>query len=287
MSIDVLQEKIRKKKNPSLIQLEAFSELIPESILSSNSTLAAACTEYYRALLEGMKDVVPAVRLDWGSFALLGAEGLRAMEDISKAAHDLGYYVVTDIPELLSPAAAQNAVAILSQNKSFDGFVVNAYLGSDVLRPLLQFGKAGKSVFAVVRTSNKSAVEIQDLLTGGRLVHTAAADVIYRHGETLGGKFGYSQLGAMAAAGSVDSLRTLRSRYAKLFLLVDGYDYPNGNAKNCSYAFDKFGHGAAACAGASVTAAWKEAGEGIGYVEAALTSAEKMKKNLCRYVNIL
>ena len=113
MSIDVLQEKIRKKKNPSLIQLEAFSELIPESILSSNSTLAAACTEYYRALLEGMKDVGPAVRLDWGSFALLGAEGLRAMEDISKAAHDQGYYVVTDIPELLLLPVPQHLLQTL------------------------------------------------------------------------------------------------------------------------------------------------------------------------------
>ncbi len=287
MSIDLLQEKIRKKKNPSLILLEAFPELIPESVLSGCGSLAAACTQYYCALLDGLKSVVPAIRLDWGSFALLGADGMKAMADISKAAKDLGYYVLTDLPELLSPNAAKNAVRLLCEDNSVDAYVVNAYLGSDVLRPLQQLCKAGKGVFAVVRTSNKSAGELQDLLTGGRLVHTAAADVIYRHGEGLNGKFGYSRLGAMAAAGSVDSLRTLRSRYAKLFLLVDGYDYPNGNAKNCSYAFDKFGHGAVVCAGASVTGAWKEAEEACPFVDAALAAAEKMKKNLTRYFSIL
>ena len=287
MSIDVLQEKIRKKKNPSLIQLEAFPELIPESVLAENGSLAAACKAYYSALLEGLKSTVPAVRIDRGSFSLLGAEGLEAFTHIARAAKEMGYYVITDLPELLSPAAAKNAALCLGGDDCFDGYVMGAYLGSDVLRPLVQLCKSGKSLFAVVRTSNKSAVELQDLLTGGRLVHTAAADVVYRHGEGLGGKFGYSQLAAMAAAGSVDSLRTLRGRYAKLFLLVDGYDYPNGNAKNCSHAFDKFGHGAVVSAGASVTAAWKEAEGECSYVEAALASAEKMKKNLVRAVNIL
>ena len=287
MSIDALQEKIRKKKNPSLLLLEAFPELIPKNVLAENGSLAAAARVYYCALLDGLKGIVPAVRLDRGSFALLGAEGLNAFADIAKAARDMGYYVITDLPELFSPSAAKNAAALLCGNECFDGYVVNAYLGSDVLRPLLQLCKAGKSVFAVVRTSNKSAVEIQDLLTGGRLVHTAAADVIYRYGETLGSKFGYSQLAAMAAAGSVDSLRALRSCYAKLFLLVDGYDYPNGNAKNCSYAFDKFGHGAVVSAGASITAAWKEAEGETGFLDAAIAAAEKMRKNLVRYVNIL
>jgi len=288
MSIDVLQDKIRKKKNPSIILLEAFSELIPPSILSENASLASACQVYYTVLMDGLKNVVPAIRLDFSSFAFLGAEGLSAMSALAKTAQNLGYYVLADLPELLTPAAAVNAASLLSEREdAFDGYVVGAYLGSDVLRPLQQLCKKKKSVFAVVRTSNKSAVEIQDLLTGGRLVHTAAADVVYRHGESLTGKFGYSQLGAVAAAGSVDSLRTLRSRYAKLFLLVDGYDYPNGNAKNCSFAFDRFGHGAVICASASVTGAWKERDAGEGFVEASVSAAEKMKKNLNRYINIL
>ena len=72
-----------------------------------------------------------------------------------------------------------------------------------------------------------------------------------------------------------------------MFLLLDGYDYPNANAKNCSFAFDKLGHGAAACAGVSVTAAWMEEDSENTYVTLAVEAAERMKKNLTRYVTIL
>ena len=145
-----------------------------------------------------------------------------------------------------------------------------------------------KDLYCVVRTSNKSAPEIQDLLSGSRLVHLAAADQINRFGAELTGKFGYARVGVMAGANSADSLKNLRTKYPRLFLLVDDMDYSGCNAKNCSYAFDKFGHGAAVCAGPTITMAWKNAqSDGSDYLEQALAAAERMKKNLTRYITIL
>jgi orotidine-5'-phosphate decarboxylase len=112
--------------------------------------------------------------------------------------------------------------------------------------------------------------------------------MVNRHGGALIGKCGYSQVAALAAAGNSVSLRELRSKYNRVFLLVDGLDYPSGNAKNCSLAFDRFGHGAVVCAGPSITGAWREAGsDGKDYVEQAVAAAERMKKNILRYINIL
>ena len=72
------------------------------------------------------------------------------------------------------------------------------------------------------------------------------------------------------------------------FLLVDGLDYPSGNAKNCSYAFDRFGHGAVVCAGPSVTAAWQlNETDGSDFVSQAVQAAERMKKNITRYITVL
>jgi hypothetical protein len=90
---------------------------------------------------------------------------------------------------------------------------------------------------------------------------------------------------ATVSAGSPDSLRALRSKYNRLFLLVDGLDYPSGNAKNCSFAFDRFGYGAVVCAGPDVICAYKETEE--NFVTAAVHAAERMKKNLNRYFSIL
>ena len=74
-----------------------------------------------------------------------------------------------------------------------------------------------------------------------------------------------------------------------MFLLVDGLDYPSGNAKNCSFAFDRFGYGAAICVGPSVTAAWKdvENADAVDYVKHAVQAAERIRKNVLRYITIL
>ena len=140
----------------------------------------------------------------------------------------------------------------------------------------------------MVRTSNKSAPELQDLLSGSRLVHVAAADQINRFGAELSGKFGYARISVVAGANSADSLKNLRNKYPKLFLLLDDLDYTGCNAKICASAFDQFGHGAAVCAGPTVTAAWQQAQtDGRDFDHQALAAAERMKKNLIRYVTVL
>ena len=288
MSVDILQEKIRKTKNPSILELDLALSQLPPQFEQTASGYGAFCRE----LLAGLKGTVPAVRVGFGAFALLGAGGLTELERLLKEARELGYYIVMDAPEILSPAAAQRtAEALLGENSAFfcDGLVINGYLGSDIIKPFLPYCKEGKKdIFVVARTANKSASELQDLLSGSRLVHAAAADHVNRYGADTGGKFGYTRVGILAAASSAESLRALRAKYPKLFLLLDGYDYPNANAKNCSYAFDKFGHGAAACAGSSITAAWKQAeSDGEDFLEHALAAAERMKKNLTRYVTIM
>jgi hypothetical protein len=68
--------------------------------------------------------------------------------------------------------------------------------------------------------------------------------------------------------------------------LLDGYDYPNANAKNCGFGFDNLGHGAAACAGVSILGAWREENP-EDPIAAAVQAAERMKKNLTRYVSVL
>ena len=288
MSVDTLQEKIRKTKNPAVVVFEAFADWIPPQLLEEN-TATQAFEKLYIQLLSKMKGYVGAIRFGFGSFALLGMEGLSLLSKLMTEAKRQGYYVLLDAPETMSPLAAQNAAGVFGMEDALypaDGFVVSSYLGSDILNAYLPLCKKGKSLFAVVRTANRSAPEMQDLLSGGRLVHTAAADIVNRLGETQVGKSGFSRLGVLASASAADSLRSLRCKYPKLFLLLDGYDYPNANAKNCSFAFDKLGHGAAACAGASVVAAWKDS-QNDDYAAAAVEALQRMKKNLSRYITVL
>ncbi len=240
----------------------------------------------------GLTGVVPAVRFSFGAFGMMGPKGLESLRELLEFAHRQGFYVLLDAPEILSSASAElTARSLLGQGSGFfcDGLVISGYLGSDIWKPFLPYCKDGrKDIFVVARTANKSAPELQDLLAGSRVVHAAVADHVNRYGADTVGKSGYSRVGILASASSADSLRNLRSRYPKLFMLLDGYDYPNANAKNCSHAFDKFGHGAAACAGTSVTHAWLQAeSDGNDYLDHAVAAAQRMKKNLGRYTMVL
>ena len=289
MSVDILQEKIRKKKNPTMLLLECSPMEVPLEFLKDAASEAQACGSYFSALLELLKDVIPSVRFSFSSFALLGAEGLELLPRLLRQAESLGYYVALDAPQILSPQAAANAASLLMGERSpyhFDGLILSAYLGSDILKPFLAPAKKSKKdLFVVCRTANKSASELQDLLTGSRLVHMAAADLVNRAGGNPG-KFNYFPVGIVAAASSAESLRILRASYPQLYMLLDGFDYPNSNARNCSFAFDQFGHGAVACAGSVITAASLKVDSGT-WQEASLAAADRVKKNLTRYVTIM
>ena len=291
MAIDVLQDKIRKLKNPSMIDFGITQDHLPAHLVEEEGTFLGAYGRFCRELMEQLKMAVPAVRFSFGTFALYGPDGLVLLEQLLAQAWELGYYVVLDAPEILSSWGADRvAQHLLEQGRYFcDGLVVSPYIGTDGIKPFVSVcKKTGKDLFPIVRSANKTAAELQDLLTGSRHVHIAAADLVSRNGAEVIGKCGYSQIGALASAGAASSLKNLRAKYNRMFLLVDGLDYPSGNAKNCSHAFDKFGHGAIVCAGPSVTAAWVEAGtDGRNYLEQAKLAAERMKKNITRYITVL
>lgn len=292
MSVDKLQDKIRKLKNPSLVELCMAPSDLPGFLLEEEGSAPKAYGRFCRELLEGLKGIVPGIRVSFTSFALLGADGMNELQGILEYAKKLGFYVLLEAPQMLSyHAAKMTADALWGEPATLycDGLLIESFLGSDIIRPFLPYVKEqGKALFVTARSSNKSAPELQDLLAGSRLVHMAAADHINRFGVDVVGKRGYAQVGAMAAASNADSLKNLRTRYPKLFLLLDGADYPNANAKNCSFAFDKMGYGCAAVLRMSITHAWEAAeGDPREYVKFAQAAAERMKRNFNRYVNIL
>ncbi|MBQ6997143.1 MAG: hypothetical protein IJO72_04765 [Oscillospiraceae bacterium] len=287
MAIDKLHDKIRRMKNPSMLDLTAPQDAIPAHIQQGSAIENYAL--FCRELMQALKETIPAVRFRFDAFALLGGAGLSTLSALLKEAQELGYYVLLDAPGILTPDDAQMTADVIFGGETYpcDGLLISPYIGSDAVKPFIPYCKADKDLFVVVRSANKSALELQDLMTGTRLVHTAAMDMISRLGENLFGKSGYSRVCAAVSAGAPNSIRSIRSSYKYTYLLVDGLEYPSGNHKNCSYAFDRFGYGAVVSAGTSVTAAWKENGtDGTDYIAQAVEAADRMKKNLLRYVTI-
>lgn len=287
MSVDILQEKIRKCKNPAVLCLQPEMSLLPPALAVDEENLAGAWGEYCVQLLTALQGTIPAVRLSGPAFAVLGDGGSAALERVRLCAQELGYYVIADAEMAFTGALAAAWGDKLLVQEGYDALTLSPYAGSDSAKPCLELCKEGKMLFAQVKTPNKSGPELQDLMSGGRLVYTAVADLVYRWGQNLYGRCGYRQVGAMMAANSPESLRTLRSKYKELFILVSGLDDTGGNAKNASLAFDRLGHGAAVCAGSSILGAWRDAEDPEDYIAPAKDAAERMKKNIARYVTVL
>lgn len=287
MSVDILQEKIRKTKCPIIMDLSVRPEHIPPHIREVASE-ADAYDQFCRELLNGLKGIVPAVRFSFDQWALMG--GLEQLSKLLKLAADTGYYVLLDGPAALSPWAAERAATLLEEDSLYPchAMITSPYIGNDAIQPFLAYCQKGKAVFFAVRTANKTASQLQDLMTGSRLVHIAAADAVTRLGESYYGKYGYSHVGALTAATNANAVMGLRNKYQRLFLIADGLDYPGGNGKICSYGFDKLGHGCAVSVGAEIAAAWmKEESDGTQFVTDARMAAERIRNNFTRYFSIL
>lgn len=304
MSIDVLQAKIRKTKNPSMICIAPSVLDLPMAVKDAahakyGDTLRAAAEGYRQfsfGILDALKDIVPAVSIVSGAFAALGSDGVAAMEDVLAHARSLGYYVLLD---LMRADVALNAEAMARAcfgkiqvgEQSFtpyacDGVLMTGYLGSDSVKPFTEYCKDGKNVFVIARSSNKSAREVQDLLSGDRVVYQVMADLAMRWSLDRFGKFGYAEIGIAAAATNPGVLRSLREKYDRLFFLVPGYGTQGGSAKDVQYAFDKLGHGAAVMAGRSILYAWQRQ-ESDDYQQCARDAALKMREQILGYVTVL
>lgn len=310
MSMDLLQEKIRSKKNPTVAGLDPRPDYIPQHILDEayakyGKTLKGAAEAYRlfsRGLIDALCDVVPAVKPQSAYYEALGSAGIAVLEEIVSYAKEKELYVIMDAKRGdIGTTCEAYAKAYLGEiqvgENTFapfdaDSVTVNGYQGTDALKPFTALCRErNKSIFLLVKTSNPSSRELQDLIAGDRLVSTVMADLAVRltDKEQLVGKSGWSAIGAVVGATHPEDLKNLREKYPQIFFLVPGYGAQGGKAKDVQYAFDKFGHGAIVNASRSIMCAWKKTQDGTGmdYQEAARNEAVRMRDDIGRFVTVL
>ncbi|MCD7858855.1 MAG: hypothetical protein LUH51_01610 [Firmicutes bacterium] len=287
MSIDSLHDRIRKRKNPIVADFCPDLACVPPALAEEAGGEFAGYVLFCRRLLELLSGAACGARFSLGFFSLFGEQGIAALQSLLRDARRLGYYVFLDAPEISSAAAAAACAERIFGAGEYpcDALVLSAFIGSDAIRPFLPYCKEKKgNVFVTIRSANKSAAEVQDLLSGTRHVHDAIAETVDRLGEGMYGKCGYSELGGVVSAGAPAYLRSLRTKRNRIFFLVDGLDTPSGNGKNCSLAFDRFGYGAAVCTASPLTA-WRESEADC--LTAAREAAERAKRIVTNYFTIL
>lgn len=143
-----------------------------------------------------------------------------------------------------------------------DAITVNPYLGLDGVQPFINVAaEQGKGVFVLVRTSNKSAGQLQDLAdASGKKLYEHVADLVegWAARPELVGKSGLSVVGAVVGATWPAQARELRARMPHCIVLVPGYGAQGATADDCMASFKPDGTGAVVNASRSILYAFEK-----------------------------
>ncbi len=308
--IDRLIDSIREKDNPSVAGLDPRLNMIPSSIKEKAfkeygvNLLGAsrAVFDFNTRIIDAIYDIVPAVKPQLAFYEQFGADGIRAFSDTVSYAAKKGLIVICDGKrnDIGSTAEGYSSAylgktglsdSISTQAFDCDALTVNPYLGSDGIKPFLEDCRLyGKGVFILVKTSNKSSGELQDLKTeDGKYIYEIVAESTAKWGRDLVGKYGYSSVGAVVGATYPEQASALRKIMKNSFILVPGYGAQGGAAEDAAVNFNPDGLGAIVNASRSLTFAYLSEhyqstyGESK-FAEAARAEAIRMRDDIKRAV---
>ncbi|MCI9576447.1 MAG: orotidine-5'-phosphate decarboxylase [Clostridiales bacterium] len=301
MSFDRLIEGILRTQNPTVAGLDPKLSYIPKSIQTACFAqygknlegAAAALLEFNKGLIDALYDIVPAVKPQCAYYEMYGWQGVKALHDTIAYAKEKGMFVITDgkrndIGTTMEAYATAHLGEVEVDGAWFtpfggDALTVNGYLGSDGITPLLTIcEKQEKGIFVLVKTSNMSSGELQNLnVNGGDTVYFTVAKHCETWGETTMGKYGYSGVGAVVGATYPEQLSELREVLPTTFFLVPGYGAQGGGADDVLPAFDPKGLGAVINSSRGIMCAWQKKGFAEqDYAKAAREEAIRMRDEL-------
>ena len=191
--------------------------------------------------MDAVAPYVVAVKPQVAFFEALGADGIRAFEEVCAYSRAAGLQVIADGKrgDIGSTARAYAAAFLEGEPPLVDALTVNPYLGSDSIEPFLAACRRhGAGIFCVVKTSNAGGGEIQDLaLTDGRLVWQHVARLVQEWGEDLLGEHGLSAVGAVIGATHPRAVGEARRLLPRSVLLLPGVGAQGATPADVARAF--------------------------------------------------
>jgi len=298
--IDRLLEEIEEKNSRICVGLDPHLDLIPESVLDpklldniekNQQQIADAVYQFNSNIIDAVEEYTAVVKPQMAFYEKIGIPGLETLWKTIDYAKNKGLIILLDGKRNdIGSTASAYAQAYLSESKnSADSLTINPYLGSDGIIPFLE--NRSKGAFALLKTSNPSSGDLQDLLLeDGKKVYQKIGELLTKIGEDYLGRNGYSNLAAVVGATYPEELAEIRSDFPSLFFLIPGYGAQGGGAEDIKDGFDKKGRGAVVNSSRGINFAYrkdefKEFGE-ANYAEAAGKAAENMKSEINRVLGL-
>jgi orotidine-5'-phosphate decarboxylase len=284
MIIDKLCEAIKTTQCPVCVGIDTHYDYLPDKADENTDTkaMAAQILHFNCGIIDAVCGVVPSVKVQAAYYEILGAHGMQCFLDTMQYAKDKGLIVIADVKrnDIGSTAKAYSTAYI--QRSAADFVTVNAYFGIDGIQPFIDDCRdTGKGIFVLVKTSNPSGGEFQDINVGGQKLYQTVADRVSEWGSTLVGNSGYSSVGAVVGATYPEEAAELRARMKQTFFLVPGYGAQGAGADDIAVNFDSHGLGAVVNSSRGILLAYrKEKYTGMTPADAARQAVMDMKQDI-------
>ena len=251
--MDLLIDKIKSTNNPTVMGLDPRYEMIPEVVRKKYGTdfksVCEAILEYNKTLIDSVADIIPAIKPQIAFYEMFGVDGIECFKKTCEYAKEKGMIIIADVKrgDIGSTAAGySNAyigkTSLGDEEKALydiDFVTVNPYLGIDGVKPFIDdMKKYNKGIFVLVKTSNPSSGELQDLmLEEGITVYEKVAGLVNEWGKDMIGEYGYSAMGAVVGATYPEQLKELRTKMPNTYFLIPGYGAQGGKAEDIALGF--------------------------------------------------
>ncbi len=306
---DQVIEAVEAKGNPICVGLDPRLDQMPKHLVekhlkeskgSPTKVVAEIFLEFNQEVIDAVADLVPVVKPQVAFYEMYGADGVWAYEETLKYAREKGVLTIADVKRNdIGSTAQAYARAFLGQMSMFSGeqevitpvydadsLTINAYLGWDGVKPFVEeASRYGKGVFVLVKTSNPSSGDIQDVhLDSGESIFELMGHYVDSWGQDLVGKRGYSSLGAVVGATYPDQAAKLRKIMPKSLFLVPGYGAQGGGAEDVLPCFNDDGLGALVNSSRGIIFAYERMDDlgAVGFAEAARRAVLEMEEDLKR-----
>ena len=293
MITDRLVESIIDKQNPTCVGLDTLFDYLPDDMragVTSFDGVAERIFDFNKKIIDSVCHIVPSVKVQIAYYEMYGTPGLKAYEATLKYAAEKDLVVIADAKRNdIGSTASCYAKAFLGETqinekteKAFpaDYVTVNGYLGTDGIVPFVeQCEKNDKGIFVLVKTSNPSGSEIQNvILENGIPMYEHMGGLVEKWGESTVGKYGYSAVGAVVGATHPTEAARLREVLPHTFFLIPGYGVQGGNAEMLKSCFSANGLGGVVNNSRGILCAYKKLGG--TYWEAARQATIAMQQDL-------
>ena len=304
--INKLIAKIRETNAPIVVGLDPMVRFVPKHIQEKafkeyGETLegaAEAVWQYNKGIVDAICDLVPAVKPQIAMYEQFGIAGLTAFKKTVDYCKEKGLVVIGDVKRGdIGSTSEAYAVGHLGKvtvgSKAYYGFdedfvTVNPYLGSDGVNPFMKVCKEEKKgIFVLVKTSNPSSGEFQDLLADGKPLYQLVGEKVAQWGvECMPESGDYSYVGAVVGATYPEQGRIMRRVMPNAFILVPGYGAQGGKGADLVHYFNDDGLGAIINSSRGIIAAYQQEKYsrfgGKNYAEASRAAVLDMREDIAQ-----